>query len=99
MSFIHSAGTCARLCFDHIVSVWLHRSPSGLGYAQMAMAKDSPSLRSAAMLVMGLTALLLAGCVWGPGTYPDYNGPRNGDGFLVDPLTGLELPGQADPGK
>jgi hypothetical protein len=61
------------------------------------MAKDSRSLGSAAILVLGFTAVLVAGCST-PGTYPDYNGPRNGDGFLIDPRTGLELPGQGDPG-
>jgi hypothetical protein len=62
------------------------------------MAKDFPSFFDTALLALGLTALLLAGCTSPPGTYPDYNGPRNGDGFLIDPHTGLELPGQADPG-
>jgi hypothetical protein len=62
------------------------------------MAKDSTSLRTAAILALCLTALLLAGCASPPGTYPDYNGPRNGDGILTDPHTGLELPGQGDPG-
>ena len=62
------------------------------------MARDFTSRRTAAVLVLGLTALLVAGCS-APGAYPDYHGPRNGDGVLVDPRTGLELPGQADPGK
>jgi hypothetical protein len=62
------------------------------------MAKDSASLRGTAVVALGLIALLVAGCASPPGTYPDYNGPRNGDGFLIDPRTGLELPGQADPG-
>jgi hypothetical protein len=62
------------------------------------MADASTSLPSAAVLALVLTALLAAGCASPPGTYPDYNGPRNGDGFLIDPRSGLELPGQADPG-
>jgi hypothetical protein len=62
------------------------------------MANDSTSLPSTALLALVLTALLAAGCAAPPGTYPDYNGPRNGGGFLIDPRTGLELPGQADPG-
>lgn len=62
------------------------------------MAKHSTSLHGAAVLALALAAILLAGCVSAPGSYPDYNGPRNGDGFLIDPQTGLELPGQADPG-
>jgi hypothetical protein len=51
-----------------------------------------------ALLILGATALLLCGCVSAPGTYPDPNGPRDGDGFLVDPHTGIELPGQPDGG-
>jgi len=62
------------------------------------MADASTSLPSAAVLALVLTALLAAGCASPPGTYPDYNGPRNGDGFPIDPRSGLELPGQADPG-
>jgi hypothetical protein len=62
------------------------------------MANDSTSLPSTALVALVLTALLAAGCAAPPGTYPDYDGPRNGDGFLIDPQTGLELPGQADPG-
>jgi hypothetical protein len=62
------------------------------------MANDFTSLPSTALLALVLTALLAAGCAAPPGTYPDYDGPRNGDGFLIDPQTGLELPGQADPG-
>ncbi len=41
---------------------------------------------------------LLAACGNPPLTYDDPNGPRNGDGLLVDPRTGISLPGQADPG-
>jgi hypothetical protein len=62
------------------------------------MVKDSTSRRPGAVLVLGLTALLVAGCS-APGTYPAENGPRNGAGFLVDPRTGMELPGQGNPGK
>jgi hypothetical protein len=42
--------------------------------------------------------VLLAGCgvVSRAGSYPDPNGPRNGDGRLVDPRTGITLPGQSD---
>jgi hypothetical protein len=49
--------------------------------------------------LVGTAALLLAGCVSPPGTYADTAGPRNGDGFLVDPQTGIELPGQPDNGR
>jgi hypothetical protein len=46
---------------------------------------------------LGAGILLLSGCS-APGTYPDPNGPRNGDGLLVDPRTGITLPGQSDGG-
>lgn len=61
-------------------------------------AKPSPWRTK--LLLLGATGLLLASCGWGspPGTYPDPNGPRNGEGLLVDPVTGISLPGQADPG-
>jgi hypothetical protein len=61
------------------------------------MAKE-PLLHRAILLALGATALLLAGCVSAPGTYPDPNGPRDGDGLLVDPQTGIVLPGQSDVG-
>ena len=48
------------------------------------------------VFVLGAAALLLAGCVSAPGTYPDPNGPRDSKGRLVDPKTGLALPGQGD---
>ena len=50
---------------------------------------------------LGATGLLLAGCsiISAPGTYPDPNGPRNAKGHLVDPQTGILLPGQRDDGK
>jgi hypothetical protein len=56
-------------------------------------------LRAIAVL-LGATALLLAGCgiVSKPGTYPDPNGPRNAKGALVDPKTGILLPGICDDG-
>jgi hypothetical protein len=45
-------------------------------------------------LLLGATALLLTGCIISaPGTYPDPKGPRDAKGFLVDPQTGIELPG------
>jgi hypothetical protein len=47
---------------------------------------------------LGASLLLLSGCVSAPGTYPDPNGPRNGEGLLVDPQTGVALPGQSDQG-
>jgi len=52
-----------------------------------------PDLRSP-LLVLALcaTPLLLAGCSTGPGYDP--NGPRNFEGLLVDPRTGITLPGQ-----
>jgi len=48
------------------------------------------------LLVLALcgSALLLAGCYTGPG-YDPY-GPRNGAGLLVDPRTGITLPGVDD---
>jgi hypothetical protein len=49
-----------------------------------------------AILAASACLLLLAGCVSAPGTYPDPNGPRNGDGQLVDPRTGISLPGQPE---
>jgi|SRR5580658_1877130 hypothetical protein len=61
------------------------------------MAKE-PMLHRTVLLALGATALLLAGCVSAPGTYPDPNGPRDGDGLLVDPQTGIVLPGQSDVG-
>jgi hypothetical protein len=50
--------------------------------------------------MLGASVVLLAGCgiVSRPGTYPDPNGPRNGMGLLVDPLTGVVLPGQPEGG-
>jgi hypothetical protein len=61
------------------------------------MARESRFHRLA-LLALGAIALLLTGCVSPPGTYPDPNGPRNGDGLLVDPQTGLVLPGQSEVG-
>jgi hypothetical protein len=52
----------------------------------------------AAQLALASSVLFLAGCVSPPGTYPDPNGPRDGDGLLVDPQTGIVLPGQSDTG-
>lgn len=50
--------------------------------------------------MLGASVVLLAGCgiVSPPGTYPDPNGPRNGMGLLVDPRTGVVLPGQPEGG-
>lgn len=64
------------------------------------MAKVSV-LRARTLLLVSASALLLASCgiVSGPGTYPNANGPRDGDGFLIDPVTGAELPGQANPNR
>ena len=47
--------------------------------------------------MLGATAFL-AGCASPPGSYPDPNGPRNAAGFLVDPHSGLSLPGTGDSG-
>jgi hypothetical protein len=57
-------------------------------------------LQSAILAMLGAGVLLLAGCgiVSEPGTYPDPNGPRDGMGLLVDPRTGVVLPGQAQGG-
>jgi hypothetical protein len=55
------------------------------------------NLRGAILAMLG-TMALLAGCVSAPGTYPDPNGPRNGMGLLVDPQTGVVLPGQSQGG-
>jgi hypothetical protein len=60
------------------------------------MARGSLS-RAAIMLFVCLTGLLLVGCN-ALGSYPDPNGPRDGDGLLVDPQTGISLPGQFDGG-
>jgi hypothetical protein len=48
------------------------------------------------MFMLGATALLLAGCISPPGTYPDPTGPRDPKGRLVDPRTGIPLPGQGE---
>ena len=50
--------------------------------------------------MLGATIVLLAGCsiVSQPGTYPDPNGPRDGMGALIDPRTGVVLPGQPQGG-
>ena len=48
--------------------------------------------------MVGMVGLLLAGCGPPPGPRPDPNGPRSGTGFLVDPQTGITLPGQPDNG-
>jgi hypothetical protein len=58
------------------------------------------SVKRAATVALCVATLLCAGCslISPPGSYPSADGPRNGDGFLVDPHTGVELPGQADPG-
>jgi hypothetical protein len=51
------------------------------------------------LLIFLAAALLLAGCiVSAPGTYPDPNGPRDSKGRLVDPKTGIPLPGQGEDG-
>ncbi len=45
-------------------------------------------------LMLGAATFLLAGCIISaPGTYPDPNGPRDGKDQLVDPKTGIPLPG------
>jgi hypothetical protein len=53
------------------------------------------AVQASLLWVLGLSALLLAACA--PGPPPDRNGPRNGDGQLVDPRTGISLPGQPEP--
>jgi hypothetical protein len=50
------------------------------------------------VLMLGASVILLAGCVSAPGTYPDPSGPRDAKGHLVDPRTGILLPGQGDDG-
>jgi len=47
-----------------------------------------------------LVFLLLGACseVSRVGTYPDPNGPRNGDDQFVNSLTGIPLPGQPEAG-
>ena len=47
------------------------------------------------LVVLGVSASLLTACA--PGLPPDPNGPRNGNGQLVDPRTGISLPGQPEP--
>jgi hypothetical protein len=55
------------------------------------------ALRRATMMIMlGATAFLVAGCISEPGTYPDPTGPRDPKGRLVDPRTGIPLPGQGE---
>jgi len=49
-------------------------------------------------LCTALTVLSGCGIVSRPGTYVDRSGPRDGDGLLVDPQTGVPLPGQSDSG-
>jgi hypothetical protein len=49
-------------------------------------------------LVFCAGALLVSGCVSPTGTYPNPNGPRNGNGVLVDPQTGIVLPGESEGG-
>jgi hypothetical protein len=49
------------------------------------------------LLVLGVIAVL-AGCAVPRGSYPDPSGPRNAAGFLVDPQSGLPLPGTGDSG-
>ena len=58
------------------------------------MLNDS-ALRLAILTMLGASALLLTACASGP--RPDQNGPRNGNGQLVDPRTGISLPGQPEP--
>jgi hypothetical protein len=57
-------------------------------------------LRFAGMATLCVALFFLAGCAATSrvGTYPNPNGPRNGDGALVDPKTGVTLPGQAEGG-
>jgi hypothetical protein len=50
------------------------------------------------VLMVGASVLLLAGCISAPGTYPDPNGARDAKDHLVDPRTGILLPGQGDDG-
>ena len=54
--------------------------------------------RATAIFIFAASVLLLAGCISAPGTYPDPNGPRDAKGHLVDPRTGILLPGQGDDG-
>jgi hypothetical protein len=58
------------------------------------MARKSTLYR----VTMLMTALLLAGCASSHGTYFNQFGPRNGEAMLVEPQTGVALPGQSDPG-
>jgi hypothetical protein len=69
-----------------------------IAHARGSIMASKSRFHRVLLSALGASILFLSGCVSAPGTYPDYNGPRNGDGFLIDPRTGLELPGQADPG-
>jgi hypothetical protein len=64
---------------------------------EMAMAVKF-TLQGAILAMLGATVLLLAGCISAPGTYPDPNGPRNSMGMLIDPQTGVVMPGQSEGG-
>jgi hypothetical protein len=55
------------------------------------------TVRALARWALGAIASLLASCAV-PGSYPDPTGPRDGAGMLVDPRTGIELPGTAGGG-
>jgi hypothetical protein len=99
MTIMHVAQACAKV-FAPIIPTAFAALPSICplphNCPEAIMAKKS---RLVATTVSPLgAALLLTGCVSAPGTYPSSYGPRNGAGFLVDPQTGLELPGQPDIG-
>jgi hypothetical protein len=73
-----------------------YRNRSNIARGDLMAGESRLGATAAGLLV--LTGLLLSGCVSPRGTYPDPNGPRSGTGFLVDPHTGLTLPGQPDSG-
>lgn len=58
------------------------------------MRQPLPPLPLAARLALALALLALASCAVAVRTGPYPEGPRDGAGMLVDPRTGIELPGQ-----
>jgi hypothetical protein len=64
----------------------------------MPLMRASFRFAGIAGLCAALTVLSGCGIVSRPGTYVDPSGPRNGDGLLVDPQSGVPLPGQSDSG-
>jgi hypothetical protein len=62
------------------------------------LAARKSKVRRASSLAVGVAARFPFGYVSPPGSYPDFNGLRNGDCVLVNPQTGVVLSGESEGG-